>query len=162
MPLGDGRPPDHQANLSSVISAFTKLHPAHRANFATPMGFEPNAERRLRRFHDTTRNPTLRADLGALLLHHSVNDVPIATATENGAAHLPGFSPSVSDFVDELLRSDEVHAELLTAFAAQAKAIQLVWEAHRRGAADLPSGVVEAVERARALPRFLLERRHSS
>ena len=126
------------------------------------MGFEPNASWRLRRLLNTTRNPSLRADLGELLLHrNSVNDdTPIAPG--NGDGRLPGFSPSVSDFVADLLRSDEVHAELLTAFAAQAKAIQLVWEAHRRGAAELPSGVVEAVARARELPRFLLERRHTS
>lgn len=127
------------------------------------MGFEPNADRRLRRLFDTTRNPALRADLGALLLHRpSVNDVSTQTVPENGTGHLPGFSPRVSDFVAELLRSDEVHAELLTAFAAQAKAIQLVWEAHRRGAVDLPSGVAAAVARARELPRFLLERRHTA
>jgi hypothetical protein len=139
------------------------LYAPYRDELATTMGFEPHADRRLRRLFATTRNPSLKADLGALLLHHqSVSDAPAAAASDTGASRQPGFSPAVSDFLAELMSSDEVHAELLTAFAAQAKAIQLVWEAHRRGAAELPGGVVEAVERARSLPRFLLERRHSA
>lgn len=127
------------------------------------MGFEPNAGSRLRQFFATTRNPALRSDLAHILLHYPrVNDLTAPVAAPIRAENAPGFSPRVADFVEDLMRSDEVHAELLTAFAAQAKAIQLVWEAHRRGAATLPSGVVEAVSRARELPRFLLERRHSS
>ena len=163
MPLED-RCLKHSCNdLARFHISFIKPHRAYRSTFAKSMGFEPNASWRLRRLLNTTRNPSLRADLGELLLHRtSVNDVGIPIAPENGDGGLPGFSPSVSDFVTDLLRSGEVHAELLTAFAAQAKAIQLVWEAHRRGAAVLPSGVVEAVVRARELPRFLLERRHTA
>jgi hypothetical protein len=126
------------------------------------MGIEPHAGRRLRRLHATTRNPFIRADLGAILLHHpTVSDAPASVSHDSEPTRLPGFSPRLAELFDDLLRSDEVHAELLSAFAAQAKAIQLVWEAHRRGAVSLPPGVADAVERARALPRFLLERKHS-
>jgi hypothetical protein len=127
------------------------------------MGFEPNAGSRLHQLYLTTRNSALRAELRDLIPYvPNVNQLTVPPAPTNGANPVPGFSPSVSDFVTELLRSDEVHTELLTAFAAQAKAIQLVWEAHRRGAADLPPAVVEAVAKARTLPRFLLERRRGT
>jgi len=47
-------------------------------------------------------------------------------------------------------------AELLTALEAQARALEMVWEAHRRGAAQLPPRVAASLERARtAVPTFL-------
>jgi hypothetical protein len=47
-------------------------------------------------------------------------------------------------------------AELLSAFECQARALDMVWEAHRRGAAQLPPRVAASLERARtAVPSFL-------
>ena len=47
-------------------------------------------------------------------------------------------------------------AELLSAFERQARALEMVWEAHRRGAAQLPAPVAASLERARtAMPVFL-------
>ena len=56
------------------------------------------------------------------------------------------------DHLDDLMRramaSGEMGTELLAAFRRQARALDAVWEAYRRGAADLPDGVASSVERA--------------
>ena len=64
------------------------------------------------------------------------------------------------EHLDELMRramaSGELGTELLTAFRRQARALDAVWEAYRRGAAQLPDGVASAVERALVkVPRIL-------
>lgn len=64
------------------------------------------------------------------------------------------------DHLDELMRramaSGEMGTELLTAFRRQADALDVVWEAYRRGAAQLPDSVASAVERAIVrVPRIL-------
>lgn len=133
------------------------------------MGFEPNAANRLRLLYSSTNDPALRSDLETLLpkgssrsrmTHASVHPTLDDEGNGNGNGR-PAFSSSVSDFVTDLLSEKEAHAELLNAFGAQAKAVQLVYEAYRRGAVDLPPSVLEAVTRARTLPRFLLELHHS-
>jgi hypothetical protein len=64
------------------------------------------------------------------------------------------------EHLDELMRramaSDELGTELLTAFRRQARALDAVWEAYRRGAAQLPDGVAASVEKALVkVPRIL-------
>jgi len=64
------------------------------------------------------------------------------------------------EHLDELMRramaSGELGTEPLTAFRRQARALDAVWEAYRRGAAQLPDGVASAVERALVkVPRIL-------
>ena len=64
------------------------------------------------------------------------------------------------DHLDELMRramaSGELGTELLAAFRRQARALDAVWEAYRRGAAQLPDGVAATVERALVkVPRIL-------
>lgn len=64
------------------------------------------------------------------------------------------------DHLDDLMRramaSGEMGTELLTAFRRQARALDAVWEAYRRGAAQLPDGVAASVERALVkVPRIL-------
>ena len=64
------------------------------------------------------------------------------------------------DHLDELMRramaSGELGTELLTAFRRQARALDVVWEAYRRGAAQLPDSVASTVERALVkVPRIL-------
>ena len=64
------------------------------------------------------------------------------------------------DHLDELMRramaSGELGTELLTAFRRQARALDAVWEAYRRGAAQLPDGVAASVERALVkVPRII-------
>jgi hypothetical protein len=64
------------------------------------------------------------------------------------------------DHLDELMRramaSGELGTELLAAFRRQARALDAVWEAYRRGAAQLPDGVAANVERALVkVPRII-------
>lgn len=64
------------------------------------------------------------------------------------------------DHLDDLMRramaAGEVGTELLAAFRSQARALDAVWEAYRRGAAQLPDGVASGVERALVkVPRIL-------
>jgi len=65
-----------------------------------------------------------------------------------------------AEHLDELMRramaSGELGTELLTAFRRQAQALDAVWEAHRRGAAQLPDAVAASVERALVkVPRII-------
>lgn len=64
------------------------------------------------------------------------------------------------DHLDDLMRramaSGELGTELLAAFRRQAGALDAVWEAYRRGAAQLPDSVAGSVERALVkVPRIL-------
>jgi hypothetical protein len=64
------------------------------------------------------------------------------------------------EHLDELMRramaSGEIGTELFSAFRRQARALDAVWEAYRRGAAQLPDGVAASVERALVkVPRIL-------
>ena len=64
------------------------------------------------------------------------------------------------EHLDELMRramaSGELGTELLAAFRRQAQALDAVWEAYRRGAAQLPDPVAANVERALVkVPRIL-------
>lgn len=64
------------------------------------------------------------------------------------------------EHLDDLMRramaTGELGTELLSAFRRQARALDAVWEAYRRGAAHLPDGVAASVERALVnVPRIL-------
>jgi hypothetical protein len=64
------------------------------------------------------------------------------------------------EHLDDLMRramaSGDLGTELLVAFRRQARALDAVWEAYRRGAAQLPDGVASSVERALVkVPRIL-------
>ncbi|HJQ20473.1 MAG TPA: hypothetical protein VJ867_09015 [Gemmatimonadaceae bacterium] len=64
------------------------------------------------------------------------------------------------EHLDDLMRramaSGEMGTELLSAFRRQARALDAVWEAYRRGAAQLPDTVAASVERALVkVPRIL-------
>jgi conjugal transfer/entry exclusion protein len=54
------------------------------------------------------------------------------------------------------LTSEEGGTQFLAAYERQARALDAVWEAHRRGAVQLPQAVADKVEQARTTPpRFL-------
>lgn len=54
------------------------------------------------------------------------------------------------------LTSEEGGTQFLAAYERQARALEAVWEAHRRGAVQLPQAVADKVEQARTTPpRFL-------
>ena len=54
------------------------------------------------------------------------------------------------------LTSEDGGTQFLAAYERQARALDAVWEAHRRGAVQLPQAVADKVEQARTTPpRFL-------
>jgi conjugal transfer/entry exclusion protein len=75
----------------------------------------------------------------------------------NGAADR---EPMPEEHLESLLRralsSEEGGTQFLAAYERQARALDAVWEAHRRGAVHLPQSVADKVEQARTSPpRFL-------
>jgi hypothetical protein len=63
---------------------------------------------------------------------------------------------SLQTLVQRLLASADGGAQLLAAFDRQRRALSMVWEAHSRGAVNLPDSVAASVERACvSAPRFL-------
>ena len=73
------------------------------------------------------------------------------------AAQVPEPEPdeSLHALVQRLLASSEGGVQLLAAFDRQRRALNLVWEAHSRGAVQLPESVAASVERAFvSAPRF--------
>lgn len=72
------------------------------------------------------------------------------------AALQEGPAEHLDDLMRRAMASGEVGTELLTAFRRQARALDAVWEAYRRGAADLPDAVAANVQRALVnVPRIL-------
>ena len=56
----------------------------------------------------------------------------------------------------QALESENGGTQFLAAYERQARALDAVWEAHRRGAVHLPQSVADKVEQARTTPpRFL-------
>ncbi|HEV8236085.1 MAG TPA: hypothetical protein VGP84_15845 [Gemmatimonadaceae bacterium] len=54
------------------------------------------------------------------------------------------------------LETEDGGTQFLAAYERQARALEAVWEAHRRGAVHLPQAVADKVEEARTTPpRFL-------
>ena len=72
------------------------------------------------------------------------------------AALQEGPVEHLDDLMRRAMASGEMGTELLAAFRRQARALDAVWEAYRRGAAQLPDGVAASVERAIVkVPRIL-------
>ena len=72
------------------------------------------------------------------------------------AALQEGPLEHLDDLMRRAMASGELGTELLTAFRRQARALDAVWEAYRRGAAQLPDGVADTVERALVkVPRII-------
>jgi len=56
----------------------------------------------------------------------------------------------------QALETEDGGTQFLAAYERQARALEAVWEAHRRGAVHLPQAVADKVEQARTTPpRFL-------
>ena len=69
-------------------------------------------------------------------------------------------TPMEADYLESLMRealtSADGGTQFLAAYQRQVRALEAVWEAHRRGAVHLPEAVAEKVEEARTSPpRFL-------
>ena len=64
--------------------------------------------------------------------------------------------PHLESLLQRALSSEEGGTQFLAAYERQARALDAVWEAHRRGAVQLPQAVADKVEQARTTPpRFL-------
>lgn len=75
------------------------------------------------------------------------------TADSDREAMSEGYLESL---VRRALTTEDGGTQLLAAYERQARALDMVWEAHRRGAVRLPQAVADKVEQARvAPPRFL-------
>lgn len=64
------------------------------------------------------------------------------------AALESGPDESLSDLMQRAMTSGSHGTELLSSFRRQARALEAVWEAYRRGAAHIPDSVASEVERA--------------
>jgi len=63
---------------------------------------------------------------------------------------------SLQQLVQRLFASKDAGAQLLAAFERQRRALRMVWEAHSRGAVQLPESIAASVEKAYVSgPRFL-------
>lgn len=142
------------------------------------MGYEPAAARRLRRIAACTTDVMLRDTLETLLPdmpnHSPADSAPApradwaADAWSSDALGEPAPRAVQGDLPldDERLGGDlpglarglsgADTAELLLVLAQQATALRLVWEAHARGAIELPESLMRRVDQARQrVPRFL-------
>ena len=65
-------------------------------------------------------------------------------------------APHLESLLRRALSTEEGGTQFLAAYERQARALDAVWEAHRRGAVHLPQTVADKVEEARTTPpRFL-------
>jgi hypothetical protein len=72
------------------------------------------------------------------------------------AALEEGPDEHLDDLMRRAMARGELGTELLAAFRRQARALDSVWEAYRRGAAHLPDGVAAGVENALVkVPRII-------
>ena len=72
------------------------------------------------------------------------------------AALQEGPIEHLDDLMRRAMATGDLGTELLSAFRRQARALDAVWEAYRRGAAHLPDGVAASVEHALVkVPRIL-------
>lgn len=72
------------------------------------------------------------------------------------AASPEPMAGDVGPLIQEVLSTGDRGSDLLDAFRRQASALNLVWEAHQRGAARLPDEVADTVRAAReGGPHFL-------
>jgi hypothetical protein len=103
---------------------------------------------------------TCRSDGIAPIDRTSLCDVHRARFNLEVCADRAALQEGPVEHLDDLMRramaSGELGTELLAAFRRQAQALDAVWEAYRRGAAQLPDSVAASVERALVkVPRIL-------
>jgi conjugal transfer/entry exclusion protein len=75
---------------------------------------------------------------------------------ESGSEREVMSTQRLESLLRRALASEEGGTQFLAAYERQARALDAVWEAHRRGAVHLPQAVADKVEQARTTPpRFL-------
>lgn len=79
-----------------------------------------------------------------------------ACLEESGSEREVMSTQRLESLLHRALSSEEGGTQFLAAYERQARALDAVWEAHRRGAVQLPPAVADKVEEARTTPpRFL-------
>lgn len=87
--------------------------------------------------------------------HRTRWNMEACAASAAGAARDTAAS-GLETLMREALTSEDGGTQFLAAYQRQLRALDEVWEAHRRGAVALPASIAEKVEAARiAQPRFL-------
>ena len=80
----------------------------------------------------------------------------LEACTRDDADRPPTTASSLESLMRQALATEDGGTQFLAAYERQARALEAVWEAHRRGAVHLPETVAEKVEEARTTPpRFL-------
>jgi hypothetical protein len=79
-----------------------------------------------------------------------------ACLEESGTEREVMSTQRLESLLRRALTSEDGGTQFLAAYERQARALEAVWEAHRRGAVHLPQAVADKVEQARTTPpRFL-------
>lgn len=154
-----GFEPDARARLRRVCA--TTADPRLRQELSLALGdstmFVPSTDlaREIDRcaFCDPAAGASLRRD--ALCAHHRSRwNEELCTARASEPAD---GEPAMEELMRRALGSASSGMQLLTAYQSQARALDAVWEAHRRGAIRLPESVASAVESVRRhAPGFLV------
>lgn len=85
--------------------------------------------------------------------HRSRWNLEACTAESESTELAGGY---LERLVQRAIASEHTGSSFLSALETQARALDVIWEAHRRGAAQLPPKVAATLERARsAVPGFL-------
>lgn len=119
-----------------------------------PMSFVPSADllRRIATCAECTQDAPRAGRAGLCDDHRSRWNLEACAANvDEGCTHV-----SLQRLVSGVLASPDGGAQLLAAFEQQRRALNLVREAHNRGAVRLPESIAASVERAcQSGPRFL-------
>src|SRR5262245_11650717 len=111
------------------------------------MSFLPSAEllREIAMCAVCTQDAPRRGRAGLCETHRSRWNLESCMAAQQSE---PEHDESLHALAQRLLASSEGGAQLLAAFDRQRRALNLVWEAHSRGAVQLPESVAASVEKA--------------
>ena len=135
------RDPELKAELSQVIGK-------------DPMSFVPSADllRDIAICAACTQDAPRTARTGLCEAHRARWNLEACMASTTDSSD----EPSLQRLVHGILTSPDGGAQLLSAFDRQRRALNLVLEAHSRGAVLLPDSIAETVEKAcTSGPRFL-------
>ena len=76
--------------------------------------------------------------------------------SSEAAEEMAGGEGYLERLVRRAIATEDGKSGFLSALECQARALDMIWEAHTRGAAQLPAPVAASVERARtAMPGYL-------
>jgi len=93
---------------------------------------------------------------GLCEVHRSQWNLEACTTLEPAADREVMTGGYLESLLRRALATEDGGTQFLAAYERQARALDAVWEAHRRGAVHLPAAVADKVEEARVMPpRFL-------